>query len=74
MFGCVTEAVMKPVVVRKSVSLPADLWEDVLTLQHAERIVSQAEAMRQIVVAGIKALHNPDPKSAPHRSPGPKDA
>lgn len=42
--------------VRKSVSLPPDLWDRVQDYQYAGRLVSQAEALRRLVEAGLAAV------------------
>lgn len=40
---------------RKSVSLPASLWERLSEFRHENRIGSEAEAIRRIVLAGLDA-------------------
>ena len=40
--------------VRKSVTMPASMWRDIGEFQSAERIVTEAEALRRVVVAGLR--------------------
>jgi hypothetical protein len=42
-------------VARKSVSLPLPLWERLSEYRHENRIGSEAEAIRRIVLAGLDA-------------------
>ncbi len=43
-------------VTRKTITLPDDLWEGIVDCQHALRLISQAEAIRMIVRAGLDVL------------------
>ena len=40
---------------RKSVTMPASMWRDIGEFQSAERIVTEAEALRRVVVAGLRS-------------------
>lgn len=42
--------------IRKSVTMPASLWLDIAELQQKERCTTEAEAVRRIVIAGIRAI------------------
>jgi metal-responsive CopG/Arc/MetJ family transcriptional regulator len=42
-------------VTRKSVSLPDDLWEEILEYRHKERIGTEAEALRRLLQSGLRA-------------------
>jgi metal-responsive CopG/Arc/MetJ family transcriptional regulator len=42
-------------VTRKSVSLPDDIWEEITSWRLARRISTEAEAIRQIILAGLAA-------------------
>lgn len=42
--------------VTKSISLPADLWEQIIDCQFEGRLISQAETIRRVVVAGLAVL------------------
>ena len=43
---------------RKSVTLPVRLWEEIATYRHANRINTEAEAIRRLLLA---ALNTPPP-------------
>jgi hypothetical protein len=40
---------------RKSVSLPDDIWEEITAWRLARRISAEAEAIRQLILAGLAA-------------------
>lgn len=40
---------------RKSVTLPDDLWRAVADFRFAERIGTEAEAVRRLILAGLRA-------------------
>ena len=40
---------------RKSVSLPDDIWDEITEFRLASRIATEAEAIRQIILAGLRA-------------------
>ncbi|WP_202618044.1 hypothetical protein [Aureimonas leprariae] len=44
--------------VRKIVSMPADLVERIAAFRHAERISTEAEAIRVLIAAGLDAKVN----------------
>ena len=41
---------------RKSVTMPRSMWRDIAKIQAAERIATEAEALRRVVIAGLRAL------------------
>lgn len=41
---------------RKSIKVPEEVWEAIIDIQHEERMASQAEAVRRILIAGISAI------------------
>jgi hypothetical protein len=41
--------------VRKSITLPKSLWDEIVALRFELKISTEAEAVRRIVTAGIKA-------------------
>lgn len=40
---------------RKSISLPESLWKEVEDFRFAERIGSEAEALRRLIQSGLRA-------------------
>jgi metal-responsive CopG/Arc/MetJ family transcriptional regulator len=40
---------------RKSVTLPESLWQEVLEFRHGERISTEAEALRRLIQEGLRA-------------------
>ena len=40
---------------RKSVTLPESLWQEVMDFRHGERIGTEAEAIRRLIQAGLRA-------------------
>lgn len=42
-------------VTRKSVTLPNSMWAEVAEFRFSERIGSEAEALRRLVLAGLRA-------------------
>ena len=42
-------------VIRQSVSAPRNLWEQVQQYQHAEMISTWAEAVRRLIITGLRA-------------------
>ena len=42
-------------VTRKSVTLPNNMWAEVAEFRFSERIGSEAEALRRLVLAGLRA-------------------
>jgi hypothetical protein len=40
---------------RKSVTLPDDLWKEIADFRFAERIGTEAEALRRLIVSGVRA-------------------
>lgn len=40
---------------RKSVAMPRTMWRDIAAFQAAERITTEVEALRRIVVVGLRA-------------------
>lgn len=42
--------------VTKSITLPTELWAEIIDCQHAERLISQAETIRRVVTEGIAVL------------------
>jgi hypothetical protein len=47
---------------RKSVTMPRSMWRDIAKFQIEERIATEAEAHRRIVVAGLRALGSGEKK------------
>lgn len=45
---------------RKSVTMPRSMWRDIAKFQNDERIATEAEALRRVVVAGLRALLQKD--------------
>jgi hypothetical protein len=41
---------------RKTVVMPRSMWRDIKDIKAAERIATEAEALRRVVTAGLKAL------------------
>jgi hypothetical protein len=41
---------------RKSVTMPRSMWRDIAKFQTAERITTEAEALRRVVLAGLRGL------------------
>jgi hypothetical protein len=41
---------------RKSVTMPAHMWDAVAQFQKTESIATEAEALRRVVLAGIRVL------------------
>lgn len=48
---------------RKSVTFSDAIWERIITVQHALRIASQSEALRQVVEVGLESLESRLPTS-----------
>lgn len=46
---------------RKSVSMPESMWMDIARYQREERITTEAETIRRIVLAGLRALKLTEP-------------
>jgi hypothetical protein len=42
--------------IRKSVTMPSHMWDAVAQFQKTESIATEAEALRRVVLAGIRAL------------------
>lgn len=62
-----TDAMMKPKkertkdrMIRKTVAIQESLWERIADYQTKEAIVSEVEALRRVVVAGLKVLERDD--------------
>lgn len=51
--------------VRKTVSLPASLWRQIEDYQFAKRVKRDAEAVRQLVLLGLKAAASDKPAVTP---------
>jgi len=49
--------------VRKSVTMPASMWRNIAEFQSAERITTEAEALRRVVVAGLRSVGGKEGKS-----------
>jgi hypothetical protein len=45
----------KDLPVRKSVTMPQSMWRDIAKFQSDERITTEAEALRRVVLAGLRA-------------------
>jgi hypothetical protein len=45
----------KDLPVRKSVTMPQSMWRDIAQFQADERITTEAEALRRVVMAGLRA-------------------
>ncbi len=45
-------------VARKSIAIPVYLWDAIADYRFAERIPSEAEAVRRVIRAGIHAILN----------------
>ena len=41
---------------RKSVAMPRTMWQDIAKFQATERITTEAEALRRIVLAGLRVV------------------
>jgi hypothetical protein len=41
--------------IRKNVGLPNSMWQEIADYRFAERIGSEAEAVRRLIVAGLRA-------------------
>lgn len=41
---------------RKSVTMTRSMWRDIAAFQRSERIATEAEALRRVVMAGLRAL------------------
>jgi hypothetical protein len=41
---------------RKTVVMPQSMWRDIRDFRKTERISTEAEALRRVVTAGLKAL------------------
>jgi hypothetical protein len=48
---------------RKSVTMPRSMWRDIAKFQTADRIATEAEALRRVVVAGLRSLTQKDQTS-----------
>jgi hypothetical protein len=42
--------------IRKSVTMPTHMWDAVAQFQKTESIATEAEALRRVVLAGIRVL------------------
>lgn len=42
--------------IRKSVSLPAELWDAIVDIQHARRVRSQTSSLELVVRAGLRVM------------------
>jgi hypothetical protein len=45
-------------VITKSIRLPAEVWEAISEYRHANRIKSEAEAIRLVVKTGLERVGN----------------
>lgn len=50
-----TKPPLAPNVVRKTIALQSDLWDEIAEFRHAHRIGTEAEAFRRLLLAGLKA-------------------
>jgi hypothetical protein len=41
--------------IRRYIALPGDLWRDIEEYRERERIVTTADAVRRLIVAGLRA-------------------
>ena len=55
---------------RKSVALPDEMWEEIATFRHGERIGSEAETIRRLVRSGLQAEKKAVAKRARAREVG----